>query len=355
MSMRILHMTERTRWLIASGLMFVWLFGYSVWSLYRYGYSLHHWPWWLTCAAGSAAVGLLVGWVSVLTSRPMIATQREVVAGLDDEQRRQVGRAWKRGPIPDDPAVLIVVLRRCDLAVQYRRRTLRVRCIVAVFIGVRVFAAILTNLTRHSFQGTAAVLGFWGLYLLALFWPEIGGRLRRPRLMQLRAAANEDPDVSAAVADVIAPAPQTQWRWWLIALVVIVALAYGGLLGVAYHFSPKQRGCRVAQSVVHEIYSNRAWFWSNNIGPAGRTLADYQHLAQQIHDDADGSEQYPDVSPHARRIADLADQAAAIVATSRQQGDTTGPGTLRHNQDDYVHVLDAIANEEKPLVQACQQ
>lgn len=64
MWMRTTHMTERTRWLIGSGLMFAWTFGISAWTLTRYGYGIHDWLWWLVCAFVGAAVSLAVGWIS---------------------------------------------------------------------------------------------------------------------------------------------------------------------------------------------------------------------------------------------------------------------------------------------------
>lgn len=353
MWMRTTHMTERTRWLIGSGLMFAWTFGISAWTLTRYGYGIHDWLWWLVCAVVGAAVSLTVGWISVFTTRQIVAAQRDAVAGLDQEQLDELARAWKRGPVPDDPAVLVAVLRRRDLLEHYRRRTLRMRFVVAALLGVRAFAAVLVNFTRHNYGATVLILALWVVCLLAVFWSEIREKLRRPRLMQLRAAADHDPQVSAAITDPVTPMPRPNWRWWTVAFAVIVALVYGGLLGTATYFSPKERGCRVARSVVHDIYANREWFWTTNMGPTGRPLDDYQHLAQQLRDNATAAEGFPDIAPHARRIAELADRAATIVATARQQTDDVSRDALRHDQTAYAQILDAVANEEKPLAQTC--
>lgn len=353
MTMRTTLMAERTRWLIASGLMFTWFFGNSARELIRAGYGVGGWPWWLLAAATAAVVSLATGWISILTARPVIATQREAVAGLDDQQLKQVARAWKRGPVPGDPEVLVAVLRRRDLSEHYRRRTLRLRLVIAVIIGAWAFVSVLTRTTGQRIGTTVLILALWAVCLLALFRPEIRTRLRRHRLMQLRAAADQDRQISAAIADPVTPAPRPKWRWWMVAYVVVIALAYGGLFGAAYYFSPKQRSCKAAQAVVHEIYANRDWFWTTNIGPTGRPLADYQHLAQQLHDKATAAAGFPEIAPHARRIAELADQASVSVSTARQQIKEISPDTLGHNQSEYVRILDEVANEEKPLTQAC--
>jgi len=343
-------MSLRTRWLIISGALFLWLFAFSSVRLIGVGYGIHHGLWWLTWATVSAAVSVTMGWIAVFSNRQIIATQREAIAGLDEQQYQQARRIWKPGPIPADPTVLIAVLRLHNLSEVYRRRTLRVRFILAVVVGVRSFAVILLDAGSHGYLAISLNVVFWAACLLTLFWPDIRAKRRQSRLLQLRAAADQDPDVAAAVAEAITPAPKP--RWWWIAIVLVVALVYGLALGAAYDLSPRERSCRAAHAAMYAIYSNRGWYWNTNIGPGARPLSDYQLMAQQLHDKATATADFPRITPHAQRIAELADHAATVVGDTRQQS-APDPDTLAHNQTDYARTLDAIAAEEKILRQAC--
>jgi len=98
----------------------------------------------------------------------------------------------------------------------YRRRTRRARFILAIVVGVRSFAVILLDAGSHGYLAISLNVVFWAACLLTLFWPDIRARRRRSRLRQLRTAADQDPDVLAAVAEAITPAPKPRW-WWIAA------------------------------------------------------------------------------------------------------------------------------------------
>lgn len=347
--------SKRARWIVLSAWCGLWLPGYSALQLIRYGYGSHQWAWWLLWAAASAGLCLLIGWFSVVNGRQVLATQREAIAGLDQQQRRQLARVWRRGPVPEDPAVLAAALRFHDLSEQYRRRSLRRRKVAAAIALLYVPILIWAYLAHQVTVAGVLMVAYWAIFGFFSLWPDLRAKLRRPRLTELHAAAQQDPSVSVAVADRITAAPRPKMRRWMVAVIVVVAVAYAGTVVVAIEFSPKKRGCRAADSVIDRLYTERDWFWTNNIGGGGRPLEDYQQLAKRLRRYASDVGDYTAVAPHMNRIADLVDQEVVLVGQARQPAAAPGQDDpLADAQTAYVHLLKTIADEETQLQQACR-
>jgi len=89
-------MRLRTRGLIVSAALFLWLFAFSSVRLISVGYGIHHGLWWFTWAIVSAAVSVALGGIAVFSNRQIIATQHEAIAGLDEQQYQQARRMETR-------------------------------------------------------------------------------------------------------------------------------------------------------------------------------------------------------------------------------------------------------------------
>ncbi len=131
-------LTLRTRWLILSVWLFLLACGAAVMVLWPLG--TRGWHWWVPIV-GVAAVGGLGGGAAVtLSARASWASYAAVLAGLDRDQRRQLARVWRRGPVPADTDVLTAALRYHALSKQYRLRTQKRRRRGALLGGIAAVA-----------------------------------------------------------------------------------------------------------------------------------------------------------------------------------------------------------------------
>lgn len=82
---------------------------------------------------------------------------------------------------------------------------------------------------------------------------------------------------------------------------------------------------------------------------------DCQHLAERLRHYASDAGDYTAVAPRMNRIVELVDQEVDLVGQARQPPTATGQDDPRPDaQAAYVHLLNAIADEETPLEQACR-
>ncbi|MGJ6127053.1 hypothetical protein QN239_31175 [Mycolicibacterium sp. Y3] len=340
-----MRLSERRRLLIGSAWIFSCLFGNAAVRLRHHGYD--RWTWWLLFAGVCAAISLLLSWTLARYGRLALARHRQALAGLDDHQCRQVARVWRRHePIPTDAAVLVAALSLHALSERQRLRTWRARTIFAVLYAASSCLAYFA--TDHRL---AIALTMWFIAALMMS-PEIHARLRRPRLALLRAAAQDDPGVTAAIDTITSPpAARPRRNVWMLIAAALISLGYFASFAVAVHFSPKERGCHAWRSIVND--GDSEFIWTSNIGPGGPPLADYQQWVQRLHTYASDAGDDPDTAPRIRRIVDLADQAVEVVGRTRQPDFDTRPEMLIGPQTHYVDLLKSFVGELDSMTRLC--
>lgn len=207
--------SPRVRMLVNAGWALLWSLGYGAATLVPLG--AHGVGWRLSIVGVSVLVAVVVAAVTAWSTHRFGARTEAVLGSLTADQRRQVARVWRRGPVPADPVVLTAALRMYDMIESSRQTTRRTRIVAGSLVGVGV-VVILLGVALSKFRTLAAsgpVLVAVAVVVVVLGASALGTRRRRPRLAQLRAAAQSDPEVAAAVAQAD-PAPVTRaerLRW----------------------------------------------------------------------------------------------------------------------------------------------
>ena len=306
------------RGLVNSAWLTVWslLFG---WAVLRPEY---HWstPWpiWVD-AIGLAIFGLVAGIPITLLGRPVVRTYATVLEGLTAAQRTATARALRRGPVPTDPAVLTAAVRASDLARAHRNRvTPTGRRLTWVLIGL--FAVPLPAVEFMTDQPRLAVmfLVLAVMMVVAQVWPAWVRRRRAPHLAQLRATADADPEIAAAVAHAVPPAVPTT-REHLLRIGVILVLLAAAMLATLFFTQESGRDCRTARAAVGYIADHQDLLDPGQIGPGGPALYKYHAWSAQLGRYADEVAD-PGISSHLHQISDLSAEAVSIVEQARTPG-----------------------------------
>lgn len=339
------------RWLVISAWVTVWSLVFC-WAVLQQQY--HWWtPWpaWVT-ATGVAVFGLLAGIPITLLTRPVVNTYATVLNGLTAEQRTAVARAVRGEPIPTDPAVLTAAVRAMDLAQAYRDRvTPAQRRLSWVLIGL--FGVVLTVLEFIGDRPLLALVYLGLAVMLVVFqvWPAWIRRRRGPHLARLRAAAEDDPEVAAAVAQAVAPAiPTARQRWLRVGLVLLLAVAGGA--GTAWLSSVSSRECRTARTVVVYISDHRDLLDPGRIAPGGPDLSEYRAWSAQLGRYADRVDD-PAIGGHLQQISDLSAEAVEIVEQARTPGMSNGEIGIRKMS--YLNIAQRLVDADTQLLDECKR
>lgn len=200
MRWRLAVASPRTRCGFSAGWGFLWCLGYASVTLIPLG--ARGYRWWLPIVGFSLLVGLSTGALTAWMERGVAASYAAAPDGLSADQRRQVAKVWRRGPVPTDPAVLIAVLRLHGLLDRYRQASRSRRVAGAVLVGIATVMRVAASVAdRHAVSQSAVMFLLLGVLMVAApTATALRSRRQQPRLAELRAAAQADPVVAAAVA-----------------------------------------------------------------------------------------------------------------------------------------------------------
>lgn len=345
-----------TRWLLNAAWAFIWTVGYGALTLVPLG--VHGYRWWLAIIGFALLVGLAVGGLSAVLNRRFVASYAAVLEGLTADQRRQVTRIWRRGPVPADPMVLTAALRLHDLVERYRRDNQSRRKSGLVLVVISMVLLVVSTIGAHQ-QVPATALGSLAIGVFLVAAPTataLRARRLQPRLAQLRAAAQADPQVAAAVAspaERAAPFSRRERLSWAAAALVIAVLAVAAL-AIAESISPHRTACRAVSAVASENYQDRYFVLADDeVGPGGPPLSKYQQWAESMRRHATEADDDPAVAPHLDRIADLAAHAVSVVEQARQPGSVTP--LAADSQSTYLGTVSQLVAEEGPAQELCRR
>lgn len=344
-----------TRWLLNAVWAFVWSLGYAVLTFIPLG--VHGYRWWLGIIGSALLMGVAVGALAAWLDRRTAASYAAVLDGLTPGQRRQVTRIWRRGPVPTDPMVLTAALRLHDLGEHYERRR-QYNGKTAVVLVILAMAIVVTSLigSHHDVPVTGLALLAIGVYYLAA--PTMiarRARRRQPRLDLLRAAAQADPQVAAAVARPAEPAPPPPVRQRVIWAVLVLAVV--GIAMVTYQIaitkSPHRAGCRAVDAVVSEVYQGSDYLLAEDtVQPDGPPLSQYQQWAESMRRHAADADGDPATAPHLDRVADLAAQAVTVIEQARQPGQSAS--SLADSQNTHRGIMAQLVDEDGLAQDQCR-
>lgn len=348
----------RTRWLVSAAWVSLWAMVYALMTLIPLG--AHGYRWWVPIIGPSLLIGLATGALAVWTGRSVLESYAVELDGLTVEQRRQLSRVWRRGAVPSDPAVLIAAVRLHDLGEHYRLARRRRRTTGALMGGIGAVLLLITALGEHH-RFNPFALGYLVIGVTLLATPTaaaLRAKRREPRLAELRAAAQSDPDVAAAVARPARPAgppTRTHLLWWAVAATTIALAAFGGI-EVAKTLTPHRAGCRAVDAVVDEVYSQRdQLFAADAVGPSGPPLSQYRQLADSLRHHAGDADGDPATAPSLDRIADLAAHVLTVVEQARDTAPSGAAIPLADSQIAYFDTLDQLAAEERRAQEQCRR
>lgn len=350
--------SSRTRWLLHAVWGFGWTAGYAALTLIPLG--VQGYRWWAPIIGFALLAGLAVGALAAWMDRRVVASYAAVLDGLTADQRGQVTRIWRRGPVPTDPMVLTAALRLHDLSESYRRgNQSRRKTGVVLIVIATVLLVVSTFGTDRHVPGTA--LGFLAIGAFLVAAPTataLRARRLQPRLAQLRAAAQSDPVVAAAVAQPVAsaaPLTRGQRLRWVVAVLALVGVCVGAL-EIAIAVSPHRVGCRAVNAVVTEVYRGRDdLLAADAVGPAGPSLARYQEWSDSLRRMAADGDSDPDAGLYLHRIAVFAAQIVGVVERARQPDQAGSATALAESQHTYFVLIKALVDEEGYAQEHCRR
>lgn len=347
--------SPRVRILFNAGWALLWSVGYGAATLVPLG--AHGVGWWLAIVGVSVLLAVAVAAVTAWSSRRFGASTEAVLSRLTADQRQQVARVWRRGPVPADPVVLTAALCLYDIVESSRQATRRSRIVAGFLIGAGV-VMILVGAALSKFRTLPAsgpVLVALAVVIAVLGASALGARRRRPRLAQLRAAAQSDPEVAVAVAQAD-PATVTRAHRlrWAIAIFAVVGV-WTSAIQIGVWMSPHRAGCRAVTAVVGEVYHNRyVLLRADAVKPGGPALSQFHEISDFLRRKADGDYD-ADIAIHLERIAVLAAQAVGVVERARQPENATSPDALADNRHAYLVLLNALVDEEEAAQERCRR
>ena len=339
------------RWLVVSAWMTVWV------SLFVWVALEPQYPWWTPWPAWAVAIGLtafgLIAAIPItMLNQPVVKTYATVLNGLTGAQRTAVARALRTEPIPADPAVLTAAVRASDLARAYRDRvTPAQRRGIWVIIGLFGIVLPALQFVADRPQLGWTYLGLAVVLMVLQVWPAWARRRREPHLARLRAAADADPEIAAAVAQKVAPAVPTGRERWLrggLARGLVVAA------GLATVWLSQDSGCdcRTAIASASYISDQRELLDPSRIGPGGPDLSEYRAWSAQLGRYADRVDD-PTIGRHLQQISDLSAEAVDIVEQSRTPGLTNGGIEIR--KASYLNIAQRLVDADTQLVENCKR
>ncbi|MEH3131593.1 MAG: hypothetical protein PGN27_16720 [Mycolicibacterium neoaurum] len=256
--------------------------------------------------------------------------------------------------MPADPVVLTAALRLYDIVESSRPASRRPRIVAWSLVGAGV-ALVLVGAALTKFRALSGpVLVALVVIVVMVGASAVGARRRRPRLAQLRAAAQSDPEVAAAVgqADPSAVTKAQRLRWAIV--VFVTGGVWSGVLQIGVWMSPHRAGCRAVDAVVGEVYDNRdVLLGADALKPDGPALSRFQDVSDSLRHSAD-SDYDADIALRLDRIAVLAAQAVGVVERARQPDQANSPDALADNQHAYNVLLNALVDEELDAQQQCR-
>lgn len=357
MRWRLAVASPRTRCLFNAVWAFIWSFGYASASLIPLGVGGYRW--WAPIIGFSLLVGLSIGALTAWMEQGVAASFAAVLDGLSTHQRRQVATVWRRGPAPTDPAVLIAVLRLHDLLHRYRQanRKRRVVGVVLVVIATAMLVAA-AIVDRHAVSPSAVTFLLLGVLMVAApTAASLRSRRQEPRLAALRATAQADPGVAAAVAQpaqAATPLTRAQRVGGTVAAVVL-AVVYVVALQVAMAYSPRRTACRAVDAVVSEIYRDRdSLFAADALVPDGPPLSTYREWSDSLRRRATGADSDAGTALHLYRISVLGANIVGVVERARRPDQADDLAAFAENQRAYRALIQALVDEEGYALAKCR-
>ena len=352
----LMTVTAHTRWLLNAAWAFAWSLGYAALTFIPLG--VHGYRWWWGIIGSALLMGAAVGALAAWLDRRTAASYAAVLDGLTPDQRRQVTWIWRRGPVPTDPMVLTASLRLHNLGEHYERRRQynRKTGVVLVILAMTIVVTSLIG-SRHDVPVTGLALLAIGVYYLAApTMTASRARRRQPRLDLLRAAAQADPQVAAAVArpaEPAAPLPARQRVVWAALVIAVVGIAMF-TYQIAITKSPHRAGCRAVDAVVSEVYHGSDYLLADDaVRPGGPPLSQYQQWAESMRGHATDADGDPATAPHLDHIADLAAQAVTTVEQARQS--TQSESSLADSQTTHRRIMAELVAEDGLAQDQCRR
>jgi hypothetical protein len=333
------------RWLVNSAIAAVVLVALSAVLFPTLYYSFG----WLGGLLVLLVFGLAVGALMARLQTSIANSYAPALTGLDLQQRTQVYKAVRGGPVPDDPRALAAAARVGVISLAFQRRAPRWQKttrwwapVLYVVIGVIEF---LLRDPRQGLVWTAVALFF------AILLPVQTRRSRRlPHTVErLRAAASEIPEVVDVEDTVVLPPRRMRTT---VLLLLVLGLAFGTVLYL-WGFPRHAPDCRTADKVVDLIYTHPKLLDANLITPGDPALSRYQDWSNQLQDYA-RQVTAADLAPHLHRIAELSAQAVALVADLRKDpAGSLPPDIVSDRQAAYQKIINELISEDDALNAIC--
>ncbi|MGV0780469.1 hypothetical protein [Mycolicibacterium sp. XJ775] len=275
-----------------------------------------------------------------------------VLDGLTKRQLSAVARALRSEPIPTDPAVLTAAVRAGDLAQAYRDRvTPAQRRLSWVLIGIFGVGLPVLEFVADRPRLGWTYLGLAVVLVVGQVWPAWVRRRREPHLARLRAAADADPEVAAAVVQAVAPAVPTAREHWLrVGLVLLLVVAAGS--ATFFLTEVAGRDCRTARTVVGYIHDHQDLLDPGRISPGGPALYKYRAWSDQLHRYADQISD-PAIRRHLQEISDLSAEAVATVEQARTPGLSTDGVDIR--KAFYLNIIQRLVDADTQMFETCKR
>jgi|SRR5690625_86515 len=326
MTLRILLAPWWVRWALATALIAVLIGGFYLIAAPRTAAAFG--PLWGPLALG--AFSMAFGAALLALRQPERRQTLAIIDGLDPGQRRRAVAVLRRGPVPEDPAVVAAALRLGAMA-EFQRRRLRwpraVLWVIAagcVAIGVAAVSGVVATNVRTGWADL--VLGT-GVLAVAL-WSRWRWRRLEQQMALLRAAATP---AAASGADGAATATRSV-RWSLLTVLAGAAVVVAPLM--VWPAPARSAQCRTAHAVVSLIYEQRNLLTA----PQNHSVAEFRRWSAQLARYA-GAVDDPEIAPRVRRIAELADDLVAGI---------------EHDGVADAATLAALVEQDQQLNRACQ-
>lgn len=299
---------------------------------------------------------LSVGLATVITliQRPIRRSFVAALEGLDRVQRQQAITAVWRGDVPDDPAVLSAAIRLGSvvLGVQQRapRWATRSRWVAPILLAALAIAEFAGGDDRRALAyGTITVL-----IAIGASWSKYAMRRTQSRLDQLRSAASPigaDP----VLTETDYPASMSGRRRLLMA--IAIGLAVTALTGAMTYIADRpnrtlKHDCRSAIHGISYFTHQKEMIDGTKIVPGGPSLAAYQDWSDEIsHYAAQTSKS--DIAVPMHHVADLSQQALALVRDTRNDSGATQARTLERVAS-YQKIIGQMLDETQSVLDTCE-
>lgn len=310
-----------TRWLLTSVVLLAFYGGITL------AQTLEHPgrpPAWVAPAVlGTCLIG---GALGATSQRMRMAPCTAVVAGLTDEQRRQLAAAIKPGPLPTDPAVLAGAVRLHNIGrVERERRPLWLAW--AIIAAANFYASRLASMPSNAVVGLALAI-VAALYAVLLLWGSVREKQTQSRWAALAAAADADVSATAIIAAAQDVPARLNFRSWacLIGAALVIGGSYAATNGAVR--SAQLAECRLAAGVVNYIADRSELLDANRLGGSDPPLPAYQRWVAQLFSDNEAA-QGKSISADVTRVSERAAAVVQGIEDARQSSPQTPPRSRR--------------------------